>query len=83
MSNDTTKDAAKKLRDDAHDTVDEAKQRAQAAGEKLTRSVRGDDMPLGERIVSNIKEAGHTISAEVDKAKRDARHAGDDKDTTA
>jgi hypothetical protein len=80
MSNNDAKDTLGTIRDDVRDGVDEAKNRAQAGGEKLNRDVQGDSMPLGERIMSNIKEAGHNIAAEFDKAKREARH--DDTTTT-
>jgi hypothetical protein len=74
MSSNDPKDTLGTIRDDVHDSVDEAKNRAQAGGEKLNRDVQGDAMPLGDRIMSNIKEAGHNIAAEFDKAKRDVRH---------
>jgi hypothetical protein len=75
MSND---DTMKTIKHDTKDTLDEAKHRAQAAGERLSRDVRGDDMPLGERVTSNVKEALHNTKADIDAAKRDARHSGDD-----
>jgi F0F1-type ATP synthase membrane subunit b/b' len=71
---DTTKDNLNTLKHDAKDAVDEAKNRAQAAGEKLKRDVAGDSMPLGDRIASNVKETLHDAAADIDKAKRDVRH---------
>jgi gas vesicle protein len=62
------------LKHDTEDAVDEVKNRAQAAGEHLKRDVAGDSMPLGERIVSNVKEAVHKTQADIDAAKRDVRH---------
>ncbi len=78
--NNNTDDSIDTVRGDVHDGLDEAKQRAQAAGERLSRGVQGDAMPLGDRIASHVKEAGHTIAADIDHAKRDARHAGDDEE---
>lgn len=76
-------DMAKTAKDDTHDTVDEVKNRAQAGGEHLSRDVQGDSMPLGERIASTVREAGHNIKAEFDGAKRDVRHdAANEKDST-
>jgi hypothetical protein len=74
MSNDSTDSKIDTLKADVKDGVDEAKHRAQAAAEHASRDVQGDSQPLGERIVSNVKEAGHTFAADVDKAKREARH---------
>jgi len=56
------------------DFIDEAKQRTQAAGEKAKRAVAGNDMPLGDRIMSNVKETAHKTAADIDAAKRDIRH---------
>jgi hypothetical protein len=72
MSN--TDDKLNTLKHDTKDTLDEAKHRAQAGGEHVKRSVAGDSMPLGERIVSNVKEALHNTKADYDAAKRDVRH---------
>ncbi len=80
MSNDT-RDNLNTIKDDVRDGADEAKHRAQAAGEKISRDVQGDTMPVGDRIVSTVKEAGHNVAATFDQAKRDARHAGDDAGT--
>jgi hypothetical protein len=77
MENDT-RDTINTVKADVHDGIDEAKNRAQAGGERLSRDVQGDAMPLGDRVASNVKEAGHNIAAGVDKLKRDVRHAGDD-----
>jgi hypothetical protein len=79
----TASDSKEKLntvKHDAEDTVDEIKHRAQAAGEHLKRGVAGDGMPIGERIVSNVKEVGHKAAADIDAAKRDVRHGAADPD---
>ena len=73
MTNDS-KEKLDMLKHDTKDTIDEAKQRAQAAGEKVKRGVEGDAMPMGERIVSNVKESLHNAAADIDAAKRDIRH---------
>jgi hypothetical protein len=72
MSN--TTDALNNLKHDTNDTIDEVKNRAQATGEKVKRNAEGDSMPLGERIVSNVKEVLHKTTADIDAAKRDVRH---------
>ncbi|HYZ17347.1 MAG TPA: hypothetical protein VE591_13140 [Candidatus Acidoferrum sp.] len=61
------------VKDDVRDTGDELKERLKAGGERAKRAVEGDQMPLGERIASNVKEAGHKMRAEFDKTKRDIR----------
>jgi hypothetical protein len=73
MTNDS-EDKLNTIKHDTEDVVDEVKNRAQAAGEHLKRDVAGDSMPLGERIVSNVKEAVHQTQADIDAAKRDVRH---------
>jgi hypothetical protein len=79
MANDS-KEKLNTLKHDTKDAVDEVKQRAQAAGEHLKRDVAGDAMPLGDRIVSNVKEVGHKAAADIDAAKRDVRHGATDPD---
>jgi hypothetical protein len=79
MANDS-KEQLNTLKHDTKDTVDEIKHRAQAAGEKLKRDVAGDGMPLGDRIVSNVKEVAHKTTADIDAAKRDVRHGAGDPD---
>ncbi len=64
------------IKADTQDTLDEAKHRVKAGGEKLNRAVQGDDMPLGDRVASHVKEAGHEMKADVDKAKRETRDQG-------
>ena len=76
MNNDTQK-KVNTLRDDTHDTADEAKNRAQAAAEQAKRAVAGDSMNLGDKIKSNVNEALHKTKADFDAAKRDARHEPD------
>jgi hypothetical protein len=80
MNNDTTRDRIDTVKADVKDGVDEAKHRAQAAAERASRNIKGDHQSLGDKIVSNVKEAGHNLAADVDKAKRAARH--DDATTT-
>ncbi|HEV3088564.1 MAG TPA: hypothetical protein VGX96_15225 [Candidatus Elarobacter sp.] len=66
-------DKIETLKEDTKDTLDEAKHRVAAGGEKVKRAVEGDSMPLGEKIASNLKEAGHNVKADYDRAKRDVR----------
>jgi hypothetical protein len=66
-------DRIETIKEDTKDTLDEAKHRVKAGGEKVKRAVEGDQMPLGERVVSNVKEAGHNMKADYDRAKRDVR----------
>jgi hypothetical protein len=61
------------LKGDTHDALDEAKHRVQAGAEKVKRAVEGDNMPLGDRVASHVKEAGHELKADYDKTKRDVR----------
>ena len=75
------RDKVDTIKGDTADMLDEAKHRVKAGAEKMKRAVEGDQMPLGERVASHVKEAGHDIAADVDKAKRDVRDAdarGDD-----
>jgi hypothetical protein len=62
------------VKQDTADLADEAKERTQSAGERVNRAVQGDSMPLGDRIASHVKEAGHDLKAEVDRSKRDIRN---------
>lgn len=61
------------VKGDTHDALDEAKHRVQAGAENVKRAVEGDNMPLGDRIASHVKEAGHDLKADYDKTKRDVR----------
>ena len=61
------------IKADTGDALDEVKHRVQAGGEKVKRAVEGDDMPLGDRVASHVKEAGHDLKADFDKSKRDVR----------
>jgi hypothetical protein len=72
----TDKDTLNTIKADTKDALDEAKHRVKAGGEKLNRAVQGDEMPLGERVASHVKEAGHEMKAGVDKAKRETRDEG-------
>ncbi len=73
MAHDTT-DKLDTLKGDTKDTVDEVKQRTLAAKEQFKRDLAGDEMPLHERVASNVKEVAHKTQAEIDAAKRDIRH---------
>lgn len=73
---DKNADKVETLKNDVKDTADELKHRTAAAGERVERDVRGDSMPLGEAIRSHVAEKVHETKAEIDKAKRDARHEG-------
>jgi F0F1-type ATP synthase membrane subunit b/b' len=79
MPNDS-KDKLDTVKHDTQDVIDEAKNRTQAAGEQLKRKAAGDSMPLGDRIVSKIKETLHNTQADIDAAKRDVRHGATDPD---
>jgi hypothetical protein len=68
-----TRRAVDTIKGDTHDALDEAKHRVQAGGEKFKRAVEGDDMPLGDRVASHVKEAGHDLKADYDASKRDVR----------
>lgn len=70
---DRTRDKVDTVKGDTKDALDEAKERVKAGGEKLNRAVQGDDMPLGERIGSHVREMGHDMKADLDKSKRDVR----------
>jgi DNA-binding ferritin-like protein len=61
------------IKGDTHDALDEVKERVKAGGERVKRAVEGDDMPLGDRLASHVKEAGHDLKADYDKSKRDVR----------
>jgi hypothetical protein len=74
---DDVRDTLETLKADVKDAADELKQRGKAAGERAERAVRGDDMPLHEKIGSQISEKLDEAKAEVDRAKRDVRHAED------
>ena len=73
MANDS-KEKLNMLKHDTKDAVDEAKNRTQAGAEHVKRNLAGDSMPMGDRIVSNVKETLHNTKADVDAAKRDVRH---------
>jgi hypothetical protein len=68
------------LKHDTKDAADELKHRAQAAGEHVKREVAGNDMPLGDRIASHVKETVHKTQADIDAAKRDVRHGATNAD---
>ncbi|HZO93958.1 MAG TPA: hypothetical protein VFB22_09300 [Candidatus Baltobacteraceae bacterium] len=71
----TTRDTIETLKADTHDALDEAKERVKAGAEKLDRAVQGDRMPLGERVASHVREAGHDLKGDMHKAARDVRDA--------
>lgn len=70
------------LKHDVADAADEAKNRLKAGGEHLNRDVQGDNMSLGDKVKSNVKEFADTTKGDFDAAKRDARHADDTTQTT-
>jgi hypothetical protein len=70
---DNLRDTVDTIKGDTKDALDEAKHRVMAGGEKAKRAVEGDQMPLGERVASHVKEMGHDLKADVDKSKRDLR----------
>lgn len=70
MNDDTKLDKSVK---DAKDAIHEADHRLKAGVEHLKRDVAGDTMNPAEKVASNLKEAGHNVAADVDKAKRDLR----------
>jgi hypothetical protein len=71
-----TRDTVDTVKADTKDALDEAKHRVAAGGEKVNRAVQGDDMPLGDRIASHVKEAGHDLKADADKLSRETRDEG-------
>ncbi len=73
---DTLRRTVDTIKGDVHDALDEGKERVQAGAEKAKRAVEGDSMPLGDRIASHVKEIGHDVKADYDKAKRDVRDEG-------
>ncbi len=70
---DDTRRTVDTIKGDTHDALDEAKHRVQGGAEKVKRAVEGDSMPLGDRVASHVKEAGHDMKADYDKTKRDVR----------
>jgi len=66
------------LKADASDTIDEAKNRVAATGERAKRTIAGGSMNPAEQIGSHLKEAGHDLKAGLDKASRELRHEDDD-----
>jgi hypothetical protein len=73
---DNTRHIVETIKGDTHDALDEAKERVKAGAEKVNRAVQGDAMPLGDRVASHVKEAGHELKAEYDETKRDVRDKG-------
>jgi hypothetical protein len=70
MSDDTKLD---KAINDAKDAAHEAEHRVKAGAEHLKRDIAGDTMNPVDKAVSNVKEAGQNVAADVDKAKREVR----------
>ena len=62
------------VKHDTADLADEAKERAKSLGEKANRAIQGDDMPLGDRIASHVKEARHDLKGDFDRSKREVRN---------
>lgn len=76
----TTRERASTIKDDVHDAFDETKEHLKAGAEKVKRTVQGDNMPLGDRVASHVKETGHDVKADFDHAKRDVRDHRDEGD---
>ena len=68
------KRAERKAGKNARDLSHEASHRVKAAGEHVKRGIAGDFMTASEKAGSSIKEGGHRIAADVDKAKRKLRN---------
>jgi hypothetical protein len=73
---DKVADAVKRGVDDARDTMNEAAHRTDAELERQRREANPDGLSPGEKVSSALKEGKDRVLAEVDKAKRDARHDG-------
>jgi len=67
-------DAIKKGADNVKDGIDEASHRGNAAAERESREVAGDQMTIGENVGSVLNEGKESVLADVDKAKRDLRN---------
>ena len=76
MSDDKKLDHAIK---DAKDAAHEVDHRVKAGTEHLKRDIAGDTMNPVEKAGSSLKEAGHDVAAEADKAKREMRDRVDKK----
>ncbi len=77
----STTDNLDDAKTDTGNILDEAKNRAQAVGERLKRTVAGGSMSPGEQIASHVKEAGNELKAGFDKAVRELRHRDDESET--
>jgi hypothetical protein len=75
MERDRTNERIETVKADLHDAADETKERTLATGERAKRTVAGDEMPLGDNLVSHAKELGHEMKANSDKAARTSRDA--------
>ncbi|MDQ2817840.1 MAG: hypothetical protein M3T49_06465 [Candidatus Eremiobacteraeota bacterium] len=60
--------------DNVKDSVDQAKHKSQADGERAKRDVAGKDMTASEKVESTVKEGGHNLGADWDKTKKDVRN---------
>jgi len=70
-----TRNTVETLKADTHDALDEAKERIEAGAEKANRAIQGDRMPLGERVASHVREAGHDLKGDLHRGSRDVRDA--------
>ncbi len=59
----------------AKDSASEAGHRTAAESEQAKRDVAGDNMTLGEKAGSVFNQAKHSVQADADAAKQDARNA--------
>ncbi len=67
------KDDLNKAIDKTKDAIHETGHRSVAEGEHAKRDVAGDDMTLGEKTGSVVKETTNNVQADIDKAKRESR----------
>lgn len=58
--------------DNVKSGLHEVGERLKAGGEAVKRAVSGDSMNPAEKLGSHLKEIGHDVNADVDRASRDA-----------
>lgn len=73
MTSMSIKDSVNKLVNNTKDAVHETQHRSAAEGEHAKREVAGDDLTLGQKANSVVKETTNDVQAEADKAKRESR----------
>jgi hypothetical protein len=67
-------DAVKRGAENVKDTISEAGHRSAAEGEQAKRDVAGDDMTLGEKAGSVVRQGTESVKADLDASKRDVRN---------